>query len=99
MILYGMTCFRIFALISDSASRKEIARRAQAHSEEWKKKMEVAHDDLTNHKEDQKAITTGRQERWKLTYKRFLRETLERLKMISKVTKGITTRILWWKVL
>lgn len=62
---YKKTLHEIEALKDHLASRKEIARRAQAHSEEWKKKMEAAHEDLVSQKDDQKSITTDMTRQYK----------------------------------
>ncbi|PIK59587.1 putative coiled-coil domain-containing protein [Apostichopus japonicus] len=62
---YKKTLHEIEALKDHLASRKEIARRAQSHSDEWKRKMEVAHDQLTNHKDDQRAVTTDMTRQYK----------------------------------
>ena len=59
---YKRTLHEIEALKDHLANRKELARRAQSHSEEWKSRMRGAEDELTQQKIDQKDVTSGKEQ-------------------------------------
>ncbi|XP_070548533.1 dynein regulatory complex protein 12-like [Ptychodera flava] len=62
---YKQTIHQIESLKDHLAYRKELARRSQAASEEWKARMKSAQDDLQTHHLDQKDITSDMTRQYK----------------------------------
>ncbi|XP_038066290.1 coiled-coil domain-containing protein 153-like [Patiria miniata] len=62
---YKKTMNEIEALKDHLAIRKQLARRSDAHSEEWKLRMKIAQEDLDQQKEDQRDVTSDMTRQYK----------------------------------
>ncbi|XP_077985505.1 dynein regulatory complex protein 12-like [Glandiceps talaboti] len=62
---YKQTIHQIDALKDHLAYRKELARRSQAASDEWKIRMNTAKDDLEQHHIDQRDVTSDMTRQYK----------------------------------
>ncbi|XP_033641363.1 coiled-coil domain-containing protein 153-like [Asterias rubens] len=62
---YKQTLNEIEALKDHLSSRKDLARRSQSHSEEWKMKMKIAQEDLDQQKTDQRDVTSDMTRQYK----------------------------------
>ncbi|XP_071958214.1 dynein regulatory complex protein 12-like [Antedon mediterranea] len=62
---YKKTLHEIEALKDHLANRKDLTRRSQVHSEEWKNRMQSAEEALLQHKSDQRDVTTDMTRQYK----------------------------------
>jgi len=62
---YKQTLNEIEALKDHLSTRKQLARRAEAHSEEWRSKMTVAQEELEQQRTDQRDVTSDMTRQYK----------------------------------